>query len=112
MSGIVHNGEDGRLRLQVAGHDDLDVLSALLQDAIIPGEDMFHDQDGRRFVMVVNRFKWLRPIRLRPTAISLGSGPIIWVFNQRMSSERTRRFIRRPWDVLKGDRSPLRLISE
>ena len=49
MSGPVHNGEDGRLRLQAAGQDDLEVLSALLQDAIIPGEDMFHDQGGRRF---------------------------------------------------------------
>ena len=61
MSGPVHNGEDGRLRLQAAGHDDLEVLSALLQDAIIPGEDMFHDQGGRRFVMVVNRFCWDQP---------------------------------------------------
>ena len=43
MGGPVHNGEDGRLRLQAAGQDDLEVLSALLQDAIIPGEDMFHD---------------------------------------------------------------------
>ena len=61
MSGPVHNGEDGRLRLQAAGQDDLEVLSALLQDAIIPGEDMFHDQGGRRFVMVVNRFCWDQP---------------------------------------------------
>ena len=61
VSGPVHNGEDGRLRLQAAGQDDLEVLSALLQDAIIPGEDMFHDQGGRRFVMVVNRFCWDQP---------------------------------------------------
>ena len=38
VSGPVHNGEDGRLRLQAISHDDLEVLSALLQDAIIPGE--------------------------------------------------------------------------
>ena len=38
MNGPLHNGEDGRLRLQAASQDDLEVLSALLQDAIIPGE--------------------------------------------------------------------------
>ena len=61
MGGPVHNEENGRLRLKAAGRDDLEVLSALLQDAIIPGEDMFHDQRGRRFVMVVNRFCWDQP---------------------------------------------------
>ena len=51
---------DDRLRLLAAGQDDLQVLSALLQDAIIPGEDMTFDKAGRRFVMVVNRFCWDR----------------------------------------------------
>ena len=31
---------------------DVEVISALLQDAIIPGEDMTFDRAGRRFVMV------------------------------------------------------------
>ena len=50
-----------RLRLLAAGQDDLQVLSALLQDAIIPGEDMQFDRGGRRFVMVANRFCWDLP---------------------------------------------------
>jgi len=50
-----------RLRLLAAGEDDLQVLSALLQDAIIPGEDMHFDSGGRRFVMVANRFCWDLP---------------------------------------------------
>lgn len=50
-----------RLRLPAAGQDDLQVLSALLQDAIIPGEDMQFDRGGRRFVMVANRFCWDLP---------------------------------------------------
>jgi len=52
---------DDRLRLLAAGQDDLQVLSALLQDAIVPGEDMQFDRGGRRFVMVANRFCWDLP---------------------------------------------------
>ena len=49
------------MRLLAETEEDLEVLSALLQDAIIPGEDMHHDRGGRRFVMVVNRFCWDLP---------------------------------------------------
>lgn len=52
---------DGRLRLRAASASDVEVLSTLLQDAIIPGEDMVFDRATRRFVMVANRFCWDRP---------------------------------------------------
>jgi hypothetical protein len=51
----------GRLRLRAVSTEDVEVLSTLLQDAIIPGEDMTFDRRGRRFVMVANRFCWDRP---------------------------------------------------
>ena len=51
----------GWLKLRAVSAEDVEILSALLQDAIIPGEDMTHDPTGRRFVMVVNRFCWDRP---------------------------------------------------
>ena len=54
-------GDDTRLRLLATGQDDLQVLSALLQDAIVPGEDMRFDRGGRLFVMVANRFCWDLP---------------------------------------------------
>ena len=55
-------GEDaGWLKLRAVSAEDVEILSTLLQDAIIPGEDMTHDRAGRRFVMVVNRFCWDRP---------------------------------------------------
>jgi hypothetical protein len=55
-------GEDEtRVRLRAASVSDVEVISALLQDAIIPGEDMTFDRAGRRFVMVANRFCWDRP---------------------------------------------------
>ena len=53
--------DDTRVRLRAASVSDVEVISALLQDAIIPGEDMTFDRAGRRFVMVANRFCWDRP---------------------------------------------------
>ncbi len=61
MSAKPHDGSDGRLRLRALSIEDVEVLSTLLQDAIIPGEDMTFDRPGRRFVMVANRFCWDRP---------------------------------------------------
>ena len=52
--------DDSRVRLRAASMSDVEVISALLQDAIIPGEDMTFDRAGRRFVMVANRFCWDR----------------------------------------------------
>ena len=52
---------DRRVRLRATSASDVEVISALLQDAIIPGEDMTFDHAGRRFVMVVNRFCWDQP---------------------------------------------------
>ena len=52
---------DGRLRLRAAATRDVEILSTLLQDAIIPGEDMTFDQARQRFILVANRFCWDRP---------------------------------------------------
>lgn len=62
MMSATSKGEDaGRLKLRAASAEDVEILSALLQDAIVPGEDMTHDRTGRRFVMVANRFCWDQP---------------------------------------------------
>jgi hypothetical protein len=49
-----------KLRLRAHDADDLQVLSACLQDAILPIGDMTFDHAARRFVMVANRFCWER----------------------------------------------------
>lgn len=49
-----------RLKLRARDAEDLQVLSACLQDAILPISDMNYDRAGRRFVMVANRFCWER----------------------------------------------------
>lgn len=52
---------DKTLRLRAQDEDDLQVVSTLLQDAIIPGEDMQFDRGHSRFIAVANRFCWEQP---------------------------------------------------
>jgi hypothetical protein len=47
-----------RLRLKAEDADDLVVISACLQDALVPVEDMAFLPEEARFAMVVNRFVW------------------------------------------------------
>ena len=49
------------LRLAARVQSDLEVISALLQDAIVAGTDMHFDDANSCFLLVVNRFCWERP---------------------------------------------------
>ena len=49
------------LRLVAKDETDLEVVSALLQDAIIAGADMHYDEQNDCFMIVANRFCWERP---------------------------------------------------
>ena len=48
----------GQLRLLARDEDDVAVVSALLQDAIIPGADMEFKRKTNQFFIVANRFCW------------------------------------------------------
>ncbi len=53
--------EEGRerpLRLLARDAQDLRVISALLQDAVMTGADLRYDARRRRFSLLVNRFRW------------------------------------------------------
>lgn len=53
--------EDGReapLRLMAQDADDLQVISALVQDAIFPASEMSWRPAERRFAVLLNRFRW------------------------------------------------------
>lgn len=50
----------GRLKLRAHDEEDLAVLSALLQDALIPAKEMTFLPRDKRFVLVANRFMWER----------------------------------------------------
>lgn len=50
--------QDDPLKLAAADAEDLDILSALLQDAVVPPSDMTYIPSERRFVLVACRFRW------------------------------------------------------
>ncbi|MEO1250083.1 MAG: DUF2948 family protein [Pseudomonadota bacterium] len=53
-----HSSSETPLRLRAVAQEDVAFLSSCLQDAIAPIVDMTYEAADRRFVMVVNRFKW------------------------------------------------------
>lgn len=55
--------EDGftPMRLKARDADDLAVMSALLQDAVIADDDIGYDRPQARFAFLANRFRWEAP---------------------------------------------------
>jgi hypothetical protein len=54
------------LKLRAEDADDLAVLSACLQDALVPVRDLAYVADQKIFVFVANRFRWERGSRPEP----------------------------------------------
>lgn len=52
------DGAEAPLHLVAADAEDLKVLSALLQDAVLPVTEMGWTPKQRRFALLVNRFRW------------------------------------------------------
>jgi hypothetical protein len=52
------DGAEAPLALIAADADDLQVLSALLQDAVLMVSDMRYDAKRREFGLLLNRFRW------------------------------------------------------
>ncbi len=50
-------GPDGGLRLRAVDAEDLCVISACLQDALVPVSDIAFFEEDRQFALVVNRFR-------------------------------------------------------
>ena len=46
------------LRLRAEDAEDLAVVSACLQDALVSVRDLAYDRDARVFVVIANRFRW------------------------------------------------------
>ena len=49
---------DNPLRLRAEDADDLAVISAVVQDALISVRDLTYDRAAKRFTLVANRFRW------------------------------------------------------
>ncbi len=52
------DARDEPLRLRAVDADDMQVVSALIQDAVFPIGEMNWDQKRRRFAVLLNRFRW------------------------------------------------------
>jgi len=51
------DGEDSPLRLMAQEVGDLQVVAALVQDAVLPSSDMTWAKKQHRFVLLINRFR-------------------------------------------------------
>ena len=49
---------DASLKLRAEDADDLAVISACVQDALISVKDLTYDRAARSFTLVANRFRW------------------------------------------------------
>ena len=56
------------LKLRAEDADDLAVISACLQDAIVPVRDLAYDPGAQEFLLVANRFRWEGGIEPKPGA--------------------------------------------
>ena len=52
------DGGEKALRLKALEPEDLPVIASLVQDAVFPGTEMTWDRRGRRFALLLNRFRW------------------------------------------------------
>ncbi|MDP0928521.1 MULTISPECIES: DUF2948 family protein [Paracoccus] len=46
------------MALKAEDETDLRIISALVQDAILPGSEISHDPQARRLALLLNRFRW------------------------------------------------------
>lgn len=52
------DAREGPLRLRALDAGDLEVISALVQDAILPAAEMRWNRSARRFGLLLNRYRW------------------------------------------------------
>lgn len=52
------DGAERSLRLRAEDAEDLGVVAALIQDAVLASSDMKWERDRRRFACLLNRFRW------------------------------------------------------
>lgn len=52
------DGVERPLRLRAEDAEDLGVLAALVQDAVLPANEMRWERGRRRFSCLINRFRW------------------------------------------------------
>ena len=62
------NGTIDELKLVALDRDDIAVVSAHVQDALVRVADIFWQPREHRFVMGLSRFDWMSAVDAKPTA--------------------------------------------
>ena len=57
------DADEAPLRLKAFDSEDLQVIAALVQDAVFPATEMKWDRRRRRFALLLNRFRWEEAVR-------------------------------------------------
>jgi hypothetical protein len=52
------DGAERPMALRAEAAEDVTILSALVQDAVLPASEMRYDRRRRRFALLLNRFRW------------------------------------------------------
>ena len=50
--------EANKLKLRAVAAEDVEIMSALLQDGLVAASDLHYQKDAASFVMVINRYCW------------------------------------------------------
>tara|TARA_Y200000002_G_C22525875_1_gene597627 strand:- start:21 stop:476 length:456 start_codon:yes stop_codon:yes gene_type:complete len=50
--------EENKLKLRAVAAEDVEIMSALLQDGLVAASDFHYQKDAASFMMVINRFCW------------------------------------------------------
>lgn len=58
-----HDADERPLKLWATDAEDLQVIAALAQDAVLPASEMRWQKGPRRFAILINRFRWEHGIR-------------------------------------------------
>jgi len=56
-------GRDRPFRVRAEDAEDLNIVSAFLQDAVIPVVEMAYEPEAGRFVLIAGRFRWEKAVR-------------------------------------------------
>lgn len=57
-AGFFDAGPDTPLTLKAEDEADLRIISTLVQDAILPANELSYDRKARRLALLINRFRW------------------------------------------------------
>ncbi len=81
------------LKLKAVDGADLEILSACLQDALLPVLDLHYDRVAQEFLLVANRFRWEAPAAQERTHMAVRVRGVTAVQHKGFSLKEPGRFL-------------------